>query len=39
MMQDYSKSSCRDFENIEYLDIHQRGSAHVGYLNYLSDNA
>ena len=38
MMKDYSKSSFKDFENIDNFDIHQRANAHEGYLNYLRDS-
>lgn len=37
-MKDYSKSSFKDFENIDNFDIHQRANAHEGYLNYLRDS-
>jgi len=38
MTNDYSKSSFKDFENIDNFDIHQRANAHEGYLNYLRDS-
>ncbi|HZH72239.1 MAG TPA: aminotransferase class I/II-fold pyridoxal phosphate-dependent enzyme [Mariniphaga sp.] len=35
---DFTKASFKDFENIEGHDIHERAKAHEGYLNYLREN-
>jgi len=35
---DYTKTSTRDFEDIQEMDIFQRGNAFQGYLDYLDNN-